>query len=117
MVELSELELRRQRAATNQSLFREVNERIEDLSDDALFSSFVCECLDESCAERVAVTLQEYEWIRSDSNSFFVVPGHQVAAVEEVLLAEEGRYLVVSKLGAGRAVANDLDPRGRGSPQ
>jgi hypothetical protein len=58
------------------------------------------------------MTTEEYETIRSDPNSFFVLPGHQVAEVEETVGMNE-RYLVVKKLGAGDAVAVRLDPRAR----
>jgi hypothetical protein len=101
----------RERAARNQSLFREVNERIEDLSTSASFVEFVCECAYSDCTQRINVTLEEYEEIRGDSNRFFVLPGHEMLEVEAVVDSAEDRYLVVSKLGGGAAVANDLDPR------
>ena len=44
-------DMQRQRAAKNQSLFREVNEQIENLGETASFSTFVCECMDEACVE------------------------------------------------------------------
>jgi hypothetical protein len=111
-VQLAELDLRRQRAAKNQSLFREVNERIEDLSASASFTTFICECMDETCDQSVSLTVEEYEHIRSGSNSFFVVPGHEVRDVERILEASD-RYFVVAKLGAGKSVAEGLDPRKR----
>ena len=88
MTDVSELEWQRQRAARNQSLFREVNEQIEDLSSSACFASFVCECMDESCEALVALTLEEYEHVRSGSNRFVVLPGHEVPAVEAILETE-----------------------------
>ena len=107
-----ELELQRQRAAKNQSLFREVNERIEDLAGSASVSTFICECMNESCDENVPLTIEEYEHIRSDGNCFLVLPRHEVPEVEETVEATE-RYLIVSKIGAGRDVAVHLDPRTR----
>jgi hypothetical protein len=103
-------DLRRERAAKNQSLFRQLNEGIEDLSADGSFVTFVCECADNDCVERVHLTLEEYEQIRGDGNRFFVVVGHEVPEVEEVVEMSD-RYLVVSKLGAGRGVAQAYDPR------
>ena len=53
-------DLRRIGAAKNQSIFRDVNERIEqinesfDLSEETL--DFVCECAHETCHERLALT-------------------------------------------------------------
>ena len=112
MTEISELDLQRERAAKNESLFREVNERIEDLATPASFSQFVCECLDDRCDERVSLTIEEYEYIRSGGNRFFVLPGHTDPEVDEILESSD-RYLVVRKRGAGEAVAKELDPRGR----
>jgi hypothetical protein len=110
--DVSDLELRRRRAAKNQSLFREVNEHIEDLATPATFSMFICECMDETCNASVSMTLEEYEHVRSDSNSFLVLPGHEVHGVE-VTSFSTGRYLIVHKLGAGETVAEGLDPRKR----
>jgi hypothetical protein len=113
MTESVELDLRRQRAAKNQSLFREVNERIGELARTASFASFICECANESCDQAVSLALEEYERIRADPNSFFVVSGHEIADVEEII-GSAGLFVVVAKLGRGGAVARRLDPRTRG---
>jgi hypothetical protein len=107
------LDVRRERAAKNQSLFREVNERIEELSRSTTFPSFICECAAEGCDETMVLTLEEYERVRSDANSFAVLPGHELPGVEKVVEASD-RYVVVAKLGAGGRVAVRLDPRRRG---
>jgi hypothetical protein len=110
--EASELDLRRERAARNENLFREVNERIEDLASTASFSQFICECYDATCDQRVAMTVQEYEHIRAEANQFFVLPGHTGEDVDEVVEATD-RYLIVRKIGSGAVVAERLDPRRR----
>jgi hypothetical protein len=118
-----DLDARRVRAAKNQSLLREVNERIEDLAAGQPAETFetlrlgkeidlACECMDETCVERVTMTVGEYEAVRSDSNTFFVKPGHDVAEVEDIV-REGPHYVVVSKIGAGAPVAEKLDPRKR----
>ena len=107
-----ELDEQRRRCAKNQSLFREVNERIEDIATPTSLTMFVCECVQTDCNSTVSITLPEYENVRSYSNRFFVLDGHQVEAVEEVVETTE-RYLVVSKLGQGATVADHLDPRKR----
>jgi hypothetical protein len=68
--------------------------------------------MDETCTERVTMTIGEYEQVRADSNSFFVLPGHDVPDVEEIV-RKETAYVVVSKLGVGAAVVEKLDPRKR----
>jgi hypothetical protein len=119
----TDLDARRVRAAKSQSLLREVNERIEDLAAGRPASvleevrlakeiDLACECMDEACTERLTMTVREYEAVRSDSNTFFVKPGHEVPEVEEVV-REEPSYVVVSKVGAGVPVAEKLDPRKR----
>jgi hypothetical protein len=113
MQEASEgLDARRQRAAKNQSLFRDVNERIEHLAGSASSATFVCECLQEDCDERVSLTLEEYEDVRSSPNRFFVLDGHEFAEIEDVVEAKD-RYLIVKKLGVGAELAETLDPRAR----
>jgi hypothetical protein len=114
MIESVELDLQRERAAKNQSLFREVNERITELSGPASFASFICECANESCDETVSLTREEYEWVRSDSTSFFMIAGHEILDIEEIIDASD-RYVVVAKLGTGAAIAERLDPRKRAS--
>lgn len=106
----SDLDLRRERAAKNENLFREVNERIEDLAASASYTQFICECFDDACDQRVAMTVQEYEHIRSEGSQFFVLPGHNVQDVDEVVEAND-RYLIVRKIGAGAEVAERLNPR------
>jgi hypothetical protein len=120
----TELDARRMRAAKSQSLLREVNERIEGLAagrpttstfDEMRLATQIdlaCECMDEACTERVTMTVREYEAVRSDSNTFFVKPGHDVPEVEDVV-RQETNYVVVSKIGAGAPVAEKLDPRKR----
>src|SRR4051794_21186002 len=109
---MTELDRQRERAAKNQSLFRDVNERIEELSQKngfaeggAAFIEFVCECTLDGCVEHVSLTLEEYEDIRREPNRFFVLPGHVVEGVDEVV-DSTARYLVVAKLGVGAQVAH-----------
>jgi hypothetical protein len=106
------LEQRQIRAAKNQSLFREVNERIEELGPPSTRLEFVCECTLDGCSKVIDVTRQEYEIVRSDANSFLVSPGHVVLEVEVVVEGTE-RFEVVQKVGAGKRIAERLNPRQR----
>lgn len=108
-----ELESRRARLAQNQSVFREVNERIEDLARELPNVEFICECARSECSACVSMTVEEYERVRADGNHFLVVPGHEAPEVEETLERHDG-YLVVAKLGYGAAVSARLDPRAGG---
>jgi hypothetical protein len=84
----------------NESVFRSMNERIEELeagwqSDEPL--AFVCECSDAGCTAPVYLTLDEYRAVRAKELQFFVVPDHVDLAVERVVRATD-RYSVVEKL-------------------
>ena len=105
---------RRGRAARNESIFREVNERLEWINESfALVSetaTFVCECADLGCTAMIDVTLGDYESVRRDSNAFFVLPGHVSPDFERVVAERDG-YVVVAKIGEAAKVAEELDPR------
>ena len=105
---------RAERATQNQALFREVNERLQELAtafrDVAQTARFACECADVTCIEQMSLTVDEYEELRSHPNRFAVLPGHVVADVERVV-SENDRYMVVEKLGKGAEIAVGSDPR------
>ncbi len=105
------LEARRVRAAKNESLFREVNERLEELRSSATsFIDFVCECARDDCAEQILLTKGEYEELRREPERFAISLGHNNPELDRVV-AENDRYVVVEKIGAGAATARRLDPR------
>lgn len=108
------LEERFVRQARNESLFREVNERIAELGEKAegwppdRAIDFLCECGDEAgCGERVRVPLDVYERVRSQDDRFVVRPGHETPEIERAVQWAEG-YVVVDKIPAAEPyVAND----------
>jgi hypothetical protein len=107
-------EARDERAARNESLFREVNERIESAATklSPMFTEFMCECADDTCFEHVSLTLEEYTSIRNSGPTYFVVrPGHTNSEIERVVGGEADRYDVVQKLGTAAEVATALNPR------
>src|SRR4051794_2519566 len=85
---------RRARAARNQSLFRSINERIEQISQPAFFTAFICECLSEQCVASIPMTLEEYESVRANGSDFVVVHGHAFSEIEDIVDGTD-RYLVV----------------------
>lgn len=107
------------RAAKNQSLFREVNERVnENNKGHAVWASltdWVCECADETCTEPIELTPEQYEEVREHSTHFAVAPSgeHVVVEVERVAEKHE-RFWVVSKIEEAAVVAMHFDPRSRG---
>ena len=64
-----------ERAARNESLFREHNESVE--MDNAMYqragsalAEWICECADEACTVPVQLTVAEYEAVREDATHF-----------------------------------------------
>lgn len=112
---------RQARLARNQSLFREVNERVNDVhelfSHGAPVSDWVCECGDQGCAEHIALTYTEYETLRARPTRFAVVPAdsHVFPEVEHVVERNE-RYWVVEKIETAAKVAARFNPRKRTPP-
>ena len=107
------------RAARNQSLFREVNERVKDVNDRfRIFTplgDWVCECANDWCAERIEMSSEEYEEIRRNGARFFVVASseHVWADVERVVERRSG-YWIVEKMEEAAELAHEADPRDEG---
>jgi hypothetical protein len=105
-----------ERAAQNEALFRSVNEQIEKLGQVESKSgphliAFVCECSDGTCAERIHLTIGEYEEVRSEGRRFAIFPGHLTAQIEHVVRTTD-RYAIVEKdTPASVEIAEVSDPR------
>jgi hypothetical protein len=106
---------REDRIGLNEAVFREVNERISDLA--AHFGleeqplDLVCECGDPSCVERISMSRDEYEQLRSDPTHFAVFPGHEEPDVEIVIERRGGFDVVQKHEGAPAEIAERTDPR------
>lgn len=105
-----------ERKGENEILYREVNERVRELHedfelDDDGFVQFVCECARLDCTERLELTKDEYEQLRSDPKRFAVCHGHQDPTIEFVV-AENDRFTTIEKDPGGPAeLAESEDPR------
>jgi hypothetical protein len=106
---------REERVGLNEAVFREVNERIEDLAEtfdlrnDPL--DLICECGDAGCVQRISMTRAEYEQLRSDPHHFAVHPGHEYPDVEEVVERRKGYDIVSKNQGTPERIAERTDPR------
>jgi hypothetical protein len=101
------------RIAHNESVFRDINERIASghwPGDSDGVAAFRCECGSLACNQLVEVTLAVYEQVREDPRHFLLIPGHEIPAVEVVVAADAG-YIVVEKIGVAGKVAEATDPR------
>jgi hypothetical protein len=108
------VDTRQQRVAKNEALFRQVNERIEEINeqlDPGGLSDFLCECGDDDCTTPISLTLKEYEQVRSVPTHFAIAHGHEVLDVEKVVEKTE-RYAIVEKFaGQAERMALESDPR------
>lgn len=114
---MNKSEAAKDRAARNEVLFRQVNERVKDVSDafsvvDPSPIEFMCECGQQDCTQPISLTVAEYEDVRSSATHFFVLPDHVIREVETVVREGDG-YVVVEKLPGERDVAVETDPRPR----
>jgi hypothetical protein len=100
------------KGAQNQTLIREVNERIEQLAADAAHPEFLCECADTNCVEMIELSIGEYESIRSSPVHFPIKPGHDYPEFERVV-EENENYAVVEKFGEAAMIVKKRDPRSR----
>jgi hypothetical protein len=100
------------RLASNEDVFRDVNEGIVrgQWPGDPEAIGFRCECARLGCNMLVALTLGEYEAVRANPRRFVIVRGHEVPEVE-VVVEEHDRYGVVEKVGAAGDEAERQDPR------
>jgi hypothetical protein len=105
---------REERLARNEAFFRELNERLEELTPgSASVIVVLCECADEDCAQRLTLQKAEYEEIRAHDTHFVVVHGHADLRIEDIVQRTD-RFEVVAKRGVAGEVAEDLDPRDAG---
>ena len=106
---------REKRLAKNETLFRSVNERIEEIAasgavDDHQFE-FFCECSNADCNLLLPMTVAEYESVRRNPKHFVVALGHELPEIE-IVVARERAYQVVTKLGDAADYVTEHDPRG-----
>jgi hypothetical protein len=106
---------REERISLNEAVFREVNERIEELAETFELGSapldLICECGDATCAQPISMTRKEYEELRSEPHHFAVYPGHETPDVESVVARLSGYDVVAKHEGVPEQVAEQTDPR------
>ena len=76
----------------NQLVFREVNNRIAEVTADYREPGavFLCERGRDDCVEKIALDLSEYRELRVDPRLFLVASGHAVEGVDELVAACDG---------------------------
>ncbi len=105
-------EARRRRLATNETVFRRVNEGIErgQWPGEERQVGFRCECARLGCNSLIELTVAEYEHVRANPRRFVMIADHEVPAIESVVERGE-RYVVVEKRDEAGELAESTDPR------
>jgi hypothetical protein len=108
------MDARAERLARNESLFREVNEKVRAVAAQhgggPHVYQFFCECSNVDCTFQLHATLAEYESVRAHPNRFLIAPEHWLPEVESVVERTK-RWWTVEKHGEAAELAEKLDPR------
>ena len=100
--------------ARNEILFREVNERIEEVSEevDRHDSGLIvlCECDQAGCVAQIELTRVEYDTVRASPTCFVTVPGHEDTRIARIVESHP-RFVVAEKQGEAAEMAIEHDPR------
>lgn len=106
----------REQEATNETIFRAMNEWSEDANDsnrdtEHRINTYLCECSDGRCTEPIGLTRLEYEAVRAVPVRFAIALNHENPEIDRVLF-ENPRFATVEKFyGAGAKIARSSDPR------
>ena len=71
----------------SEDVFRSANDRIAEKGRQLGWTfpgPFLCECSDPNCFERVELTLEVYDRLRSHPERYLTAPGHEVAGAIEI---------------------------------
>jgi hypothetical protein len=101
-----------ERAAQNEVLFREANEKLENKRQELEIDGrtpFLCECGDPACTELIRLSLEEYEHVRSQPNWFLVANAH--AGAENGVKEQYEGHVIVKKVGVAAEIAEEQNPR------
>jgi len=108
------VDAREKRLAQNETLFREINERVNELAarhgTDGHLYTYFCECSNPDCTLQLELTNLTYEAVRAHSARFIVAPGHEMPGIETVIERSDSWWLV-EKYDETAEFAEELDPR------
>jgi hypothetical protein len=109
---------REERLAKNETLFREVNERVAEVATNFIEVEtrsdpveFTCECGRAECTEPLAMTVVEYEGVRARPTRFAVVPGHEQPEIETVVERHPSYFVVEKRDEDAQEIARETDRR------
>jgi hypothetical protein len=106
----------RAQEATNQTIFREMNEWTEEGNDARLgvgprIDAYLCECSDSRCSDPILLTRSEYESVRSEPIRFAIALNHENPEIDRIV-EENERFTTVDKFhGVPARIARRTNPR------
>ena len=92
---------RHERLEQNQRMFRDANERFEQVVEQNALDGertvpFLCECADLDCLGRIEITTSDYDAAHVNSDHYVILRGHPTIDGEE-MVEDNVSYLVVEK--------------------
>src|SRR3954466_13817327 len=107
-----------ERAARNESVFRDANERIEQRLEELSLadgrSPFLCECENPLCTQPVRLTAEEYEAVRAHPYRFIVATDHTIEDADVISRSDE--FQGIQGRGGEAGGAAERAPRPHGEP-
>jgi hypothetical protein len=113
---VDELDERARKIGLNEALFRQVNEKIQEVGErsgaveEEPLSEILCECGDEHCTEQLEISIAEYQRVRSDAALFIIAPGHDAPSLEVVTVDADGYQVVSKRPGPPEQLARATEP-------
>ena len=102
-----------ERAARNEVMFREANEKLGDKRRELDIEGrtpFFCECGEPTCVELIRLPLEAYEHVRAHSSWFLIADDHPAQDARVVETHDD--YVIVEKVGVAGRIAEEENPRG-----
>jgi hypothetical protein len=105
----------RDQEATNQTIFREMNEWTEEREDarrglGRRIDAYLCECSDSRCTEPIQLTRLEYEAVRAEAARFAIALNHENPEIDRVV-EENERFATVDTFCSAARIARATYPR------
>jgi hypothetical protein len=96
------------RIAFTEDFFRKINlAHAETAFRDQPTANLQCECWQETCSERIALSAEDWAVVRSQGNRFVVAANHVAERFEAVLTTYPG-FWMIEKFGEAGAIADEL---------
>lgn len=102
-----------ERAARNETVFREINERIEagaEMHGIKAPELVHCECDRSGCFEMLELRPAAYREVLARRYCFVIAPGHANPHIERIVEEHDG-YCVVEKIGEAREALDKQHPQ------